>query len=63
VSRPKCDAERPCSTWPTWKIRHKGDQLERNWLFACGRHLHQIAIDYAVYAGTELDLVRVKSDE
>ncbi|MEV6165791.1 hypothetical protein AB0L71_28530 [Streptomyces sp. NPDC052052] len=60
---PKCNSSRPCVTPPTWKVRQKGDSLERNWLFTCGRHLHQVAIADALDAGVELDLVRIRSDE
>lgn len=66
MSRPGCDGGRPgvlCDTWPAWKVRHKGDGMERNWLYACGRHLNQVAQDWASEAGTELDLVRVRSDD
>jgi hypothetical protein len=44
-------------------MRRPGDSLERNWTFACGRHLNQIASDQSFDVGMQLDLVRVKGDE
>lgn len=66
MNRPKCDGgtlKRGCGTWPTWKVRSKGDKAERNWLYACGRHLNRVAKDWATEAGSELDVVRVLSDD
>ena len=66
MSRRKCDGGPPglwCRTWPAWKVRHKGDSLERNWLYACGRHLNQVAQEWAWDAGEKLDLVRIRSEE
>lgn len=65
MSRRKCDGGTPargCSTWPTWKIREPGDSLDRNWVYACGRHLHQLAAEEKAEAGDRLDLVRVKGE-
>lgn len=66
IVRPKCDGGalgRQCRAHPAWKVRNRGDSLERNWLYACGRHLNQVARDWAPEAGTKLDLVRVRSDD
>jgi hypothetical protein len=66
MSRPKCEggiSGLRCYAWPLWKLRDEGDTLERNWLFACGRHLNQIAREQAVHAGMKLDLIRIHSDE
>lgn len=61
--RPRCEGGGArCQTWPTWKIREPGDSLERNWVYACGRHLHQLAAEGKVEAGDRLDLVRVKGE-
>lgn len=66
MNRPKCDGGpfgRECYAWPLWKVRNEGDRLDRNWLYACGRHLNQVAKDWAPEVGGKLDLVRVSSDD
>ena len=67
MSRRGCDGIVPnwgaCRTWPAWKVRAKGDTMERNWLYACGRHLNQVAQEYGSEPGDELDLVRVRPDD
>ena len=66
MNRPKCDGGTPsirCGVWPTWKVRAKGDKAERNWLYACGRHINQVAKDWAPEAGCQIDLIRVLSDD
>ena len=65
MSRPECDGgtlARGCKVWPAWKVRTKGEVLERNWLYACGRHLNQVATEWGPEAGDEIDLVRVRTD-
>ena len=62
VTRKPCHSE-GCPTWPTWKIRAAGDRLERNWVYACGRHLNSAALECASDVGVRLDVVRVRSDE
>lgn len=59
--RPSCEGggSHGCRAWPIWRVRWKGDTLDRNWFHACGRHLNQIALKQAGDAGVELDLVRV----
>ncbi|MFE4867760.1 hypothetical protein [Streptomyces sp. NPDC056682] len=61
MSRPKCEGgeTRECRHWPVWKLREKGDTLERNWFFTCGRHLHRVAADIAYDVGLELELIRI----
>ena len=64
MNRPNCEPlVGTCPSWPLWKIRRPGDSSERNWTFACGRHLNQIAGDQAFDAGMQLDLVRVMGDD
>jgi hypothetical protein len=66
MSRRMCDHTSTglqCRTWPAWKVRAKGDSLERNWLYACGRHINRLAQDWASEAGDQLDLIRIRSDE
>jgi hypothetical protein len=67
TSRPGCDGGPlgSCRIRPTWKLREKGDKLERNWFFACGRHLHYTAEEIAgdEQGGPGLDLIRIKTNE
>lgn len=64
MNRPKCQPlVGTCPSLPLWKMRSPGDSMERNWTFACGRHLNQIASDQAFDSGMKMDLVRVKGDE
>lgn len=65
MSRPKCDravGRSRCKAWPIWKVREPGDRMERNWLYACGRHLNSVAKECAFEAGDKLDLVRILDD-
>lgn len=59
--RPRCEGSESasCRAWPIWRVRWKGDSLDRNWFHACGRHLNQVALTQASDAGVELDLVRI----
>jgi hypothetical protein len=67
VTRPKCDGgpRGDCATWPTWKIREKSDTSDRNWFYACGRHLHFAADEMTggEQGGPGIDLVRIRTDE
>lgn len=64
AGRPRCDGGKraKCQAWPMWKIREPGDKLDRNWVYACGRHLNQIAAEEKAEAGDRLSLVRVKGE-
>jgi hypothetical protein len=44
-------------------MREPGDQSERNWLYACGRHLSAVAKECTYQAGDRLDVVRVLGEE
>lgn len=67
MSRAKCDGgpRRACTVRPTWKIREKGDRLERNWFYACGRHLHFAADEMTggEQGGPGIDLVRIATSQ
>lgn len=48
-----------CPAYPLWKVRAKGDKLERNWFYACGRHINEIARD----TGRKLDMEFIAHDD
>lgn len=47
----------PCPRRPAWKAREKGDHLERNWVYACPRHLHHICAEHGERA--DIDITRI----
>lgn len=46
-----------CTARPVWKVRVKGDRLERNWTRTCARHLNYTCEYFGERA--ELDVIRL----
>jgi hypothetical protein len=47
----------PCPRRPVWKARVKGDRLDRNWVYACARHLHTVCAEHGERA--DIDVTRI----